>query len=915
MKISHISITPVFSNKTEIPKTYKISKEQTNSNLFNYPVAYGNVNIPFCARTVSKKTKKVDEEKQPEPDHNLPIFNPYAIAIFDIVKELGSQKPCFIKYNDVLDSKEILLDNLRSVIDTNKLSSIGLERNKPFLNINLHDYSEDYSNIFINLNKDINRSIKTKTKPILIVEGCRALFNTMERPFDFVRSSIFKKYPTIFMLEEGFALIFNEESRNYSLGFMPRENRPSNEYFDEFKFDKTRSKLSIINNFGHDIIYLPQVDNDSAAEYLSKPVVQKELLGRGKDVCFDKEAINFAILMGKTFAYNKDDLYNIFLRGEIIEKIPVALPETISLLRRAVVFSILKGLNLKKIDETVVVNSFPEDLDWINIYQNYIRIFEASHGIENEDSAEETENKDNKTIDNEIEEKTKNDDENISKITFDDIGGMYNIKKQLKEEFIDILKNPNVNNSQKPSGILLSGPPGCGKTLLAKAIAGETQVPFISTAGSSFVEVYVGVGAKRVRELYSKARKAAEEHPSKTAIVFIDEVDAVAGSRKNGGSNSEDLRTVNALLHEMDGANNKDDNDIKIITIVATNHEDMLDDAFKRSGRIDLKYTIDDPRYSAKARAEIIKIHSKNLKFSSEEEKENLLNNLAKSSAGMSGADLAELLKKADRMSMRIGRKENYVTAQDIAEAKMQVLAGVKTDIEHTEYELRQTIARTAGYAINAMVLQKVFEGEKNKHKVPSRVLDFITNSSRGKSLGSVYYKPSPENKTKSKETCLADVIMLYGGYATESSLFDTHSSAIDEDLKAATDIIEDAVSNSDFGTEKHYLSLTSNLTKSLFAQEIKDDMQAFSKKGMEISKTIISFVSPFIESYVEDIVENGEYDNTISSEEFKNKFNDWLTKNDKQIEFLNLCSEVKARIDEFCGEKERPHSRLGFIK
>ena len=923
MKISHINSVPIFSNKEKNKPVLCSSQNEENIKYSSLPNLHDSmVNIAFCSKSKRGRIKKSFDQDLIYKSKNLPLFAPYAKSRIDIIKELSSKKICFLSYNETLDSKEIILDNLRHTLDKGNLSRIGLRADMPFYIINLMDYPDNYQETLKSLNKILQKAESENKKPILIFEGCRNYFNKIGRPDNFIKASIFKKYPSIFLIEEGYSFLYNGERKNLEAGMNNFENEESkNAIFNEDLFQRTISKISLLEKFEHDMVILPHINKVSASILLKNPRVQKEFICKDKDIKISPVGIDFAIEMGKSLAYNKGDVYNLFMRNNIATSDYAALSETIALLRRAVNFSLLMNPDVKCIDDVDIANSFPHDLPWQNLYRifdnnrNMARLLMTNSAMSEDEEERLKEEIDKMTAakskDSETEESL--DDTNSQKITFADIGGMYNIKKQLKEEFLDIIKNPNVKNSQKPSGIMLSGPPGCGKTLLAKAIAGEAKVPFFSIAGSSFVEVYVGVGPKRVRELYKQAREAAQNHPSKTAIVFIDEVDAVAGSRKNRNVNNEDLRTVNALLHEMDGAGNKNDDGIKIITIVATNHEDMLDDAFKRSGRIDLKYTIDDPRYSTKARAEIIKIHSRDLKFQSAEEKNYILNELAKSSAGMSGADLAELLKKADRMSMRIGREENYVTRQDIAEAKMQVLAGVKTDIEHTEYELRQTAARTAGYALNAMVLQKVFESEKNKHKVPLKVLDFITNSARGKSLGSVYFKPSAENKSKSKETCLADIIMLYGGYATEYALFDTHSSAINEDLRAATEIIEDAVSGSDFGSQKHYLSLTSNLTRSLFAQEIKDDMSAFSQKGMEISKTIINFARDFIENYVEDIIDSGEYDETISAEEFKDKFNDWLNANNKQEEYAKLCQNIRGAIDEFCSEKEKNRLRLGF--
>ena len=930
-----MKITPVITSKVLPlnPNNYEKNNVNINpeKNITNFPSSYGLTNIAFCGRNTKISRKKENVEIIQK---DLPIFSPYNDVIVNTMKNLASKGFCMISYNDYIDSQEIFLKNLRSFIDTNRLEQLGFPRNIPFLDINLDDYTEDYSNAVFEINKHLNKHLKPSQKAILTVNGVRDLFNRMDCPDEFSRSSVFKKYPTIFFVEEGFEGMNMAEIGIINEGMKNPYGNPDKPGFFRPDFLKLRSKYTFLNHTFSDRLEFPPVQAEYLLKYLADEDVQKKLITNGTKIEVEPEAIAFAINIAKALDYYKTELQNHKNDTRLLDESTSAINSTINLLKNAVALKLILNPEAKVCSIADIISSIPSTTNWFEKYKNFVEIQkdiikeklrlieEAKAKLENPESAQNSEEiTDSDETDESKKEKSKADDviskgnyeiTNNPKTKFSDIGGMYNIKKQLKEEFIDILKNPLVKNSQKPSGILLSGPPGCGKTLLARAIAGEAQVPFISTAGSSFVEIYVGTGAKRVRELYAAAREEAKKHPLKTAIVFIDEVDAVAGSRKNNGS-SEDLRTINALLHEMDGSNNKDEKDIKIITIVATNNENMLDSAFKRSGRIDLKYTIDDPRYSVKAREEIIKIHSKDLNFHSDEEKQKMLHNLAVSSAGMSGADLAELLKKANRMSMNVNRTNNYVTSKDINEAKMQILAGIKTDIEHTDYELKQTIAHEAGHAVTSMVLEKIFENEKNKHKMPSKVLDFITNSARGSALGATYFKPSEHNKMSSKETCLTNIIELYGGYAIESEMFDTHSAGVSQDLDSATSIIENAVSKYDFGSEKHYLSLNSDITKSLFAAEIKEDMLAFSKKGMDISKQIIQFAQPFIEFYVNELISSSNIDQTVTADEFKSKFNSWLTENSKKSAYLKLCKNIKTQIDNFCSEKSPTKTKIGF--
>lgn len=489
--------------------------------------------------------------------------------------------------------------------------------------------------------------------------------------------------------------------------------------------------------------------------------------------------------------------------------------------------------------------------------------------------------------------------ENV-KTRFSDVGGMFNVKKQIKEELLNILNNPKVKNSDKPSGIILYGPPGTGKTLLATAIAGEAGVPFVSTAGSGFNEIYVGAGAKHVRELYSTARELARQHLTKTAIVFIDEADAVA-SRRGNSSSKENDHTLNALLTELDGVQTKEESDIKVITILATNRKDMFDEAF-RKGRIDLEFKIDDPRFSEKARKEILLINAKNKPFENEEEKKRIINQLAQTSSGMSGAELADVIKRAYRKTLYLGRKTPYITEKDISEAKLEAIIGIKNDTEKSDFEQKSVIAHEAGHAINQLIMNKIFANENEKSKLPIQKLDFIVNESRGDAAGLTMMKPSPENNRLTIESLISCLVVKYGGYSIEEEMFDGHTDGVSSDLQSSTNLILDSVTKWGLGSKTKFIGCAPNgLTYELFKSDIKQDILDYSNFAMSISSDISKFVKPFIEEYTEIFLNaNADKINIITGEKFEELFNNWLINNKKVEEFEKTCSDIKNKITDF---------------
>lgn len=344
-------------------------------------------------------------------------------------------------------------------------------------------------------------------------------------------------------------------------------------------------------------------------------------------------------------------------------------------------------------------------------------------------------------------------------VKFSDVAGIDEEKEQL-EEIVNFLKYPQrytENGAKIPKGILLDGEPGTGKTLLAKAIAGEADVPFFQTTGSSFEEKLVGVGASRVRKLFSKAK---EESP---CIIFIDEIDSVARSRYKGTSVSE--QTLNQLLAEMDGFNS-DDN---VIVIAATNHIDILDPALTRSGRFDRHISV--PMPDILAREKILQVHARNKKF----EEDISLKEIAKKTVGFSGADLKNLLNEAVIYSVNNGN--GIITKEAIEESIARILVGLqKRNTATTEEERRMTAIHESGHAI---VSAKVRPEVKNLG---------ISIIPRG-TAGGYNFFDSADRTYRTKTELFKQMQVNYGGRIAEEVIFDDISSGASTDLEEATRI------------------------------------------------------------------------------------------------------------------------------
>jgi len=359
------------------------------------------------------------------------------------------------------------------------------------------------------------------------------------------------------------------------------------------------------------------------------------------------------------------------------------------------------------------------------------------------------------------------------KIKFDDVAGNDEAKEEVKE-IIEFLKYPDKYISlgaKIPKGVLLVGPPGTGKTLLAKAVAGEASVPFFSVSGSSFIEMFVGVGASRVRDLFENAKKEA---PS---IIFIDEIDAIGKSRGAAGmmsGNDEREQTLNQLLAEMDGFSS---DQAPVIILAATNRPEVLDSALLRPGRFDRQVLVDKPDF--KGRIEILNVHVKAIKQAKDVD----IEDVARLTAGLAGADLANIVNEAALLAGRKSRKE--VTAEDFREAVERQIAGLEKKSRRISPKEKKIVAyHESGHALIA----EITKGAKRVSKV--------SIIPRGlAALGYTLNTPEENKYLMQKHELIAEVDVLLGGRAAEEVFINEISTGASNDLERATDIIKSMVS------------------------------------------------------------------------------------------------------------------------
>lgn len=430
-------------------------------------------------------------------------------------------------------------------------------------------------------------------------------------------------------------------------------------------------------------------------------------------------------------------------------------------------------------------------------------------------------------------------------VTFKDVAGLKEAKEEL-QEIVEFLKNPKKFQdlgARIPRGVLLMGAPGSGKTLLARAVAGEAHVPFFHISGSEFVEMFVGVGAGRVRDAFGIAKKAA---PS---ILFIDEIDAIGRERGAGigGGQDEREQTLNQILVEMDGF----DRDTRVIVMAATNRPDILDPALLRPGRFDRRIILDLPDINE--REEILKIHSRDKKLNSNVN----LREIAERTPGFSGADLANLINEAAILAARYNQKN--ISQDNLLNAIEKVMLGPERKsrvINQKEKEI--TAFHEAGHAMLSLLIPGSSELKK------------VSIVTRGQAGGYTLRLPTEERYLKTRSEFLADITTLLGGYITEELVFHDVSTGASNDLKEATDLARALVTRygmstklgpmtfgktedlvflgKEITTEKNY----SEQTAVLIDQEVRNIISSCYKKGKQLLKENLDKVEKISKALLE---------------------------------------------------------------
>jgi len=439
------------------------------------------------------------------------------------------------------------------------------------------------------------------------------------------------------------------------------------------------------------------------------------------------------------------------------------------------------------------------------------------------------------------------------KVTFADVAGADEEKEEL-QEVVDFLREPEKFTqigARIPHGMLLVGPPGTGKTLLARAVAGEADVQFLSISGSDFVEMYVGVGASRVRDLFEQAKKLAP------AIIFIDEIDAVGRKRGSGlgGGHDEKEQTLNQLLVEMDGFSRTEG----IIVLAATNRPDILDPALLRPGRFDRQIHVGRP--DVKGREEILKVHAKDKKLDDSVD----LRTVARSTAGFTGADLSNLLNEAAILAARDNRP--VLNMEDLNEALMKITAGpAKKSRVQTRKDLKETAIHEAGHAV-AMY-----------HLPTHDPVRHITIIPRGQSLGATWYLPVDDSSNLTRNQMYEQIVSLLGGRVAEALFLGDISVGASNDIDRATKLARDMVARygmcERLGTVSYldggevFIGRDYQTTKSYsekFAGAIDDEVKALIDRAYDHCRQILSDNAEKLHKVVDFLLEK----ESMSGEQF----------------------------------------------
>lgn len=474
-------------------------------------------------------------------------------------------------------------------------------------------------------------------------------------------------------------------------------------------------------------------------------------------------------------------------------------------------------------------------------------------------------------------------------VTFADVAGQNEAKETLTE-MVDFLHNPGKYTqigAKLPKGALLVGPPGTGKTLLAKAVAGEANVPFFSLSGSDFVEMFVGVGASRVRDLFKQAQQMAP------CIIFIDEIDAIGKSRDNGihgGGNDEREQTLNALLAEMDGF----DTSKGIIILAATNRPEVLDKALLRPGRFDRRVIVERP--DLKGRIETLKVHAKDVKMDETVDFEEI----ALATSGAVGSDLANMINEAALGAVKAGRKA--VSQQDLFEAVEVVIAGKEKKDRILGDKEKQIVAyHEVGHAL-VMALQKESEPVQKITIVPRTM----------GALGYTMQRPEEEKYLNSKDEMLADLAAFFGGRAAEEVKFNSITTGASNDIERATSIARAMVTQYGMSEEFGLIGLESITNRYLDGRAVMNCAESTAAKVdevvMKILKEAYQKALTLIRDNMDILDEAAQFlikKETITGKEFMEIFNKYKKKEPEEDIRQELTEE--AQVSEEPQESKQP--------
>jgi cell division protease FtsH len=419
-------------------------------------------------------------------------------------------------------------------------------------------------------------------------------------------------------------------------------------------------------------------------------------------------------------------------------------------------------------------------------------------------------------------------------VTFDDVAGLKGPKAEL-QEIIQFLKDPSFFQrlgGKVPKGVLLVGPPGTGKTLLARAVAGEADVPFLSITGSNFMEMLVGVGASRVRDLFEEAKK------SSPSIIFIDELDSIGRSRGAGlgGGHDEREQTLNQLLSEMDGFEPNE----SVIVMAATNRPDILDRALLRPGRFDRQITVNLP--TLKDRLAILKIHSRDKPLDEEVD----LEKVARGTPGFSGADLENLLNEAALLAAR--REKDAIGPDDIEDARDKVIMGLEREsLSMSEEEIKMLAYHEGGHAVVAAVLP---------HADP---IHKVTIVPRGQAMGVTQQLPERDQYIYRREYMLDRLAVMMGGRAAENLVFDTATSGAESDLKQATNLARKMILDWGMSNRLGQVALGSRGNEVFLGQEIAQRREYSEMTAREIDEEIKDILAEAYDRAVSALEEHRE--------------------------------------------------------